>query len=118
MDDDTSINKHFKDSTFSKPLGLGKMVPTCSLIALLNSLSSFSKIHVKWVPLSAILQESNSKINQPLKRKIGTAGNFQNPTTNSVGQCSIPDGKNESDTEGRQGEGYPVEVTLRNATIT
>ena len=64
MDDNTSIDKHLKDSTFSKPLVLGQMVPTCSLIAFSYSLSSLLKIHVNQLQFSAILQKKNNSQNE------------------------------------------------------
>ena len=49
-----------QNSTLSKLPAPGKLVPTCSLIASSNSLSSLSKIQASWLHFSTILWKKQS----------------------------------------------------------
>ena len=91
------------------------VVYTCPLIASLNSLSSLSKICVIWHHYSAISQYMlQSEIGYPLTSKQKDHMQLQKACHNLLtGCCSISDGENENNTEGRKEEGSKAGGTPR-----
>ena len=114
MDDNTSINKHSKNSTFFKPYGLQKMVPICSLMASSNSLSTLKFAWFSYTSLSSLTNcqfHNKLAINLKTKEPHATSKGLSQTLT---GCCSISDGKDESDAMGGQEEGYPAGAPSQN----
>ena len=95
------------------------MVPACSFIASLNFLFYHSKICVNQLHFCVILPKMLSpKGGSHWQEKQELQATLKSPPWMLIGHCFIPDGKDESDTEGGMEEGHPAGNPFRKkATI-